>query len=185
MFGPVPEDTSVEIFRQCCETVMYLHEMGYYHNDIKDENILINTKTRQVKLIDFGSATAITSENETCQLFYGTKKFAAPEAVRGEPYKPDAQEAWALGTLFFVLLFKLDPFTNDQEILNTDIVKRIHKFRNAMNERVSTVTSGSGGGGGHVVSDYAVDALQHMMEKDPEKRIKVKDILDLPVFYKF
>ncbi|KAI8849450.1 kinase-like domain-containing protein [Chytridium lagenaria] len=172
LFGPVREDVTVEIFGQVVETIMYLHRRGYHHNDIKDENILINTKTRVIKLIDFGSATSV-DPYKTCDLFYGTKKFAAPEAVRGEPYYPESQEVWALGTLLFVLLFKLDPFTTDDEILTVDIGKRIERYREA-----------AGGGVGLDISEEAVKSLKMMMEKDWARRIKLSEIRGLPVFKK-
>ena len=35
IYGPVNEETSVEIFRRVTETVLALHEIGYYHNDMK------------------------------------------------------------------------------------------------------------------------------------------------------
>ncbi|KAJ3214909.1 ATP-dependent Lon protease pim1 [Dinochytrium kinnereticum] len=174
MFGPVKEEITVEIFGQVVDIILYLYRRGYHHNDIKDENILINTKTRTIKLIDFGSAT-LTDPTKTCELFYGTKKFAAPEAVRGEPYHPEAQEVWALGTLLFVLLFKLDPFTTDEEILTTDIGRRIARYRNAS----------VGGGGGLDISDEAARSLKMMMEKDWARRVRLSDIKDLPIFKKF
>ncbi|KAJ3024572.1 UNVERIFIED_CONTAM: hypothetical protein HDU68_007997 [Siphonaria sp. JEL0065] len=193
LYGPVREDVSLEIFKSIVETLVGLHDLGYYHNDIKDENVLINTKTRQIKLIDFGSATPVPLPNDPnpnlCENFYGTKKFAAPEAVQGDPYDPEMQESWALGTLLFVLLFKLDPFTTDEEILGTDINKRIAKFRalaaknvaqrRAHPQGVDELTGVLGD-----ISDDAVDALVVMMEKDPTRRIKVKDILRLPAVRK-
>ncbi|KAI9347708.1 kinase-like domain-containing protein [Obelidium mucronatum] len=197
LHGPVREDVSLEIFKNIVETLVGLHGLGYYHNDIKDENVLINTKTRQIKLIDFGSATPVPQHpNESpalCENFYGTKKFAAPEAVQGDPYDPEMQESWALGTLLFVLLFKLDPFTTDEEIMGTDICKRIAKFRALAAKTVAQQRRSHHhqqqqqveGGGDELmgvlgdISDDAVEALAAMMEKDPTKRIKVKDILRL------
>lgn len=34
----------------------YIHSLGIAHRDIKPENILVNPKTQQVKICDFGSA---------------------------------------------------------------------------------------------------------------------------------
>ncbi|KAJ3417600.1 hypothetical protein HDV05_000057 [Chytridiales sp. JEL 0842] len=181
LYGPVKEDIALSIFKDVVKTVQYLHKVGYYHNDIKDENILIHVKTRQIKLIDFGSATYIdpNDPDKTSTLFYGTKKFAAPEAVRNEPYIPDCQEAWALGTLLFVLLFKLDPFTTDEEILTTDIGRRIVRFKAAA-ARQSTVSRGDSGG--LQISEPVVNLLKCLMEREPSARMRVREILRTPVF---
>ena len=38
---------------------MYCESKGVFHRDIKDENILLDTKTGKVKLFDFGSGTIL------------------------------------------------------------------------------------------------------------------------------
>ena len=47
------------IFRQVLEAVQYCLSMGVMHRDMKDENILIDLQTNQIKLIDFGSGTFV------------------------------------------------------------------------------------------------------------------------------
>jgi serine/threonine protein kinase len=138
------------------------------HN-VADENVMINIKTQQVKLIDFGSLTSI-QRGQHVRTFYGTKKFCSPEALRGS-YMPEIQEVWALGTLFYVLLFKMDPFKNDEEVLDLDISRRIERIRmfGINGQDVS-------------ISDAAFDALVKMLNKDWSQRPRVEQILQLPVF---
>ncbi|QQP34805.1 Uncharacterized protein FKW44_022823, partial [Caligus rogercresseyi] len=55
--GPIPETLALHMFRQIVDTVSRCQgDAGVIHRDIKDENILVDTKTHRIKLIDFGSA---------------------------------------------------------------------------------------------------------------------------------
>lgn len=175
-YGPVKEDHAKEIFGDIVESIEHMHTLGFLHNDIKgisitdkyhllDENIIINMKTRELKLIDFGSCTPLIP-GKTANLFYGTKKFAAPEAILNDTYDPSAQEVWALGALLYVIMFKMDPFKTDEDIIEADMAKKIQRIR--MN-----------GYQGIRVSDEAVDAILAMLEKNPIQRVSLDGIKKL------
>ena len=53
------------LFRQVVEAIQYCMSMGVLHRDVKDENILIDLKTSQIKLIDFGSGTFLKDDAYT------------------------------------------------------------------------------------------------------------------------
>lgn len=57
--GAVNEETSKGFFRQIVETLVLVHRAGVVHRDIKDENILVDLKTGELKIIDFGSGTLL------------------------------------------------------------------------------------------------------------------------------
>lgn len=62
-FGKFPEHLIANYIQQVLEGLIYLHEQGVIHRDIKGANIL-TTKTGQVKLADFGVATKRGSTEE-------------------------------------------------------------------------------------------------------------------------
>ena len=47
------------IMKQVLSSLDYLHTKGYLHRDVKPENFIINEKTLEVKMIDFGTCREI------------------------------------------------------------------------------------------------------------------------------
>lgn len=81
---------------QLCEILDYLHNLVPYpilYQDLKPEHIIVCQG--HLKLIDFGIASFFTGSGENYQI-YGTKDFAAPEALAGQPVSPSA-DIYSLG----------------------------------------------------------------------------------------
>lgn len=71
------ETSAKFVFKQILNALKNCHEAGFYHRDLKDENIVIDPSTYLIKLIDFGCATSINEE--PYQDIAGTPQFSSPE----------------------------------------------------------------------------------------------------------
>ncbi|KAM3139985.1 hypothetical protein pb186bvf_007785 [Paramecium bursaria] len=108
-------ETRLYIFSQVCHAVKYIHDKNIAHRDIKPENILLTLGSYQIKLADFG-ASEIVRNNSYCVTKRGTLGYQAPELIFNdsiESQKIFKCDIFALGVLFFVLIFKRYPFEMD------------------------------------------------------------------------
>ena len=65
---------------QLASALQCVHHYNIVHRDVKPENILINTKTRQLKLGDFGSAKELVPGNTNCT-YICSRYYRAPECI--------------------------------------------------------------------------------------------------------
>ena len=78
--GFISEKKSKIIFKQILDAVNFCHLNLIIHNDLKLENVCINPKTLETKLIDFGFASIFDNEEkiENMNSNKGTPFFSAP-----------------------------------------------------------------------------------------------------------
>jgi len=118
--GPLRENLAKDLFSQLVDTVIQCHDKGVVHRDIKDENILIDTKTNKLKLIDFGSGADI--RKGYYQEFKGTRVYSPPEWIQSGVYTAEGLTVWSLGILLYDMLCGDIPFERDQEICDARLI---------------------------------------------------------------
>jgi eukaryotic-like serine/threonine-protein kinase len=99
----------LNLFRQACAAVQYLHENRVIHRDLKPANILV-AAGGVVKLVDFGIARILVESGErkanTTPLM--TPGYASPEQIRGGPTGP-ATDIYSLGAILYEMLTGVRP----------------------------------------------------------------------------
>jgi len=113
-YAPLPRDEVATIVSQIAAGVQAAHDAGIVHRDLKPENVMYDSKTRQVKLLDFGIATdtqASSDERLTrAGFFVGTLMYIAPEALSGEIVTAAADQ-YSLATIAYFLLTRSLPYS--------------------------------------------------------------------------
>ncbi|KAF9280780.1 hypothetical protein BGZ68_007026 [Mortierella alpina] len=105
-FGKLPEHLGAMYITQVLDGLIYLHDQGVIHRDIKGANILA-TKDGLVKLADFGVATLSTDVGDMSVA--GTPYWMAPEIIELSG-ATTASDIWSVGCTVIELLDGEPPY---------------------------------------------------------------------------
>jgi len=152
--GPLPENLARQLFHQILTTVNEVNDRGILHRDIKDENILIDLNTNQLKLIDFGSGTYLHDGVYT--EFEGTRVYSPPEWIKYRRYKADGLTVWSLGILLYDMLCGDVPYETDEQIMAANLFWYPHLK----------------------ISKEAKQLVRLCLNPDPEKRITLAELIN-------
>jgi serine/threonine protein kinase len=114
-FGKFPEGLIAVYVSQVLEGLVYLHEQGVIHRDIKGANILTN-KDGRVKLADFGVSSraptpdlAAASDPDADNEVVGSPYWMAPEVIE-QSGASTASDVWSVGCVVVELLEGKPPY---------------------------------------------------------------------------
>ncbi|KAH9771516.1 MAP3K epsilon protein kinase 1 [Citrus sinensis] len=160
-FGPFPESLVAVYIAQVLEGLVYLHEQGVIHRDIKGANIL-TTKEGLVKLADFGVATKLTEADVNTHSVVGTPYWMAPEVIEMSGVCA-ASDIWSVGCTVIELLTCVPPYYELQPMPAL--------FRIVQDERPPIPES---------LSPDITDFLRQCFKKDARQRPDAKTLLSHP-----
>ena len=158
-FGKFPENLVSLYTAQVLQGLLFLHEQGVIHRDIKGANIL-TTKEGLVKLADFGVATKQQGLAEGSVV--GTPYWMAPEVI-ALAGATTASDIWSLGCTVIELLDGKPPY---HKLAPMPALFRI------VNDDHPPLPEGA--------SPQVRDFLMECFQKDPNLRISAKKLLKHP-----
>lgn len=153
----IPEALTISMVSLISETLSQCHDVGIYHRDLSPDNIIIDSRSRQPFLIDFGIAKNEFTTYQTLDgSISGKPAYMSPEQCTGEKVSA-ASDVYSLGILWFVLLEGYSPFESD------NIIDIIRKQTEMDLPKLSPHLSACVGG-----------LITQMTRKDPSKRITLE-----------
>jgi len=111
---------------QLCLAIHWCHSNSVIHRDIKPENLLINLKTKTLKLCDFGFARVISKTgNEDLTDYVATRWYRAPELLLGSTNYSFGVDMWAIGCIMGEISDGQPIFPGDSEVDQLYIIQKI------------------------------------------------------------
>jgi serine/threonine protein kinase len=100
---------------QIARGLIYLHESGVCHRDIKPQNILVDARTHIVKICDFGSAKKLIP-GEANVAYICSRYYRAPELIFGATDYTSVIDVWSLGCVMAELVLGQPVFPGESGV---------------------------------------------------------------------
>ena len=150
----IPEEKLWDLFFKCISGLLYIHNLGIIHRDIKLDNLFLDDNFN-IKIGDLNISAALNTESaknfthDSSQInqmlngnsVVGTPGFAAPEVAEKQPYDQKA-DVYSMGISFFILAYGASPYE-----------------KKGLNNKLNSS-----------YSDEINDIIERMIEKDVTKR---------------
>ncbi|KAF3332629.1 Mitogen-activated protein kinase kinase kinase 2 [Carex littledalei] len=160
--GRLPESSVRSRTFEILSGLVYLHDIGIVHCDIKGHNVLIGSDGH-AKIADFGCAKSEFCKFSGSQI-RGTPMYMAPEVARGEEQRAPA-DMWALGCTVLEIMSGGFPWAGF-----SDPVSVLHHI--GYSSDVPVVPNW--------ISEEAKDFLSKCLIRDPDKRWSAEQLINHP-----
>ena len=190
--GHLDESEIKDIIYQTLLGLAHMHKYGYFHRDMKPENLLINDKI--VKIADFGLAREIRSIPPYTE-YVSTRYYRAPECILKSSNYNSPMDIWAVGCIMAEMFLHPKPLfygQNEKEVLNkicsilgTPNHDTWAKGIQQANIIGIKLPNNSGTDLAKIIpnaSTKAIEIMKQMLQWDPNKRPTAISLLNNPYF---
>lgn len=186
-----PEAKVRNMAYQMIQATHYMHKHGFFHRDMKPENMLVSGNT--LKIADFGLAREIRSKPPYTD-YVSTRWYRAPEVLLRAPHYSAPIDMWAIGTIMCELftLRPLFPGTSESDEIykitsvlgtpSTNAWKQGLALAQQMNFKFPQFVATPISQLVPSASSEAVDLMSELMRWDPAKRPTAAQCLQHPFF---
>lgn len=165
--GRMSEADTAVIMQQMLRALVYMHEAGVCHRDMKPENFLFlrkaPIKSNVLKVVDFGIAANFEEGHASFSTKVGTPYYVAPEVLGRWARYDEKCDCWSAGVILYVLLSGILPLKgkNTQDTLRK-VVAGSYSFPPSIFDSVSA---------------QAKDLIKKLLEKSPSQRLSAKQAM--------
>ena len=179
----------------------YCHSMGIMHRDVKPQNLIINHKKKELRLIDWGLADFYFPEQDY-NVRVASRYFKGPELLVDDIYYDYSLDIWSLGCMFAGMIFKKEPFFQGKDnydqlvkiakVLGTDdLFKYIEKYGLTLDNHYTGILGSYpkktwdkfiNNDNKDLCTPDALDLLSKMLIYDRAERITPKEAMEHPYF---
>ena len=170
------EKTAKYLFRQIILGIQHIHSHKIVHRDIKLENILIDLNNN-IKICDFGIGKILSYNKQLLFDKCGTPMYMAPEILlssKNHGYEGYPVDIWSAGISLYIMLSGTLPFNlknNDSSSIDESSENNIELQYSIINNEPKHIEK---------ISDEARDLLKGLLNKNPNKRLTIEQILNHP-----
>jgi len=179
----------------------YCHSMGIIHRDVKPHNIMIDSQTRKLRLIDWGLAEFY----HPCQEYnvrVASRYFKGPELLLDYQMYDYSLDMWSLGCMFASMIFRKEPFFHGHDnydqlvriakVLGTEeLFEYINKYQIDLDPRFNGILGRHSrkrwerfvhSENQHLVNPEGIDFLDKLLRYDHQDRLTAREAMDHPYF---
>ncbi|KRX01524.1 Protein kinase-like domain [Pseudocohnilembus persalinus] len=157
------EQEILKYFIQICFGLKFIHDQNILHRDLKTQNIFLNQKS-EIKIGDFGIAKTLKNQDDMAQTAIGTPYYLSPEICEEKAYNQKS-DIWSLGCILYEFMTQKHAF--DAQNMRGLMIKILKAQYQKIPENLN-------------FSDEIKNLVYELLQKDPENRPSIKDILKKP-----